>query len=72
MGGDWAAFSVNPARLVEAGDVVVMEGRYAATHAGTGKQLDCQVCHVWNVGGGKVTKFQQYVDTAQMQDVMGA
>jgi len=72
MGGDWTAFSVNPIRIVEAGTVVIMEGRYAATHAGTGKELDCQVCHVWNVGDGKVTKFQQYVDTAQMQDVMGA
>ena len=71
MGGDWAEFSVDPTRIVEAGDVVVMEGRYAATHAVTGKELDCQVCHVWNVGAGKITKFQQYVDTAQMQDVMG-
>jgi ketosteroid isomerase-like protein len=38
----------------------------------TGKQIDAQVCHIWTVKDGKVTKFQQFVDTAQLQDVMGA
>jgi len=27
---------------------------------------------VWTLSQGKVTSFQQYVDTAQLQDVMGA
>jgi ketosteroid isomerase-like protein len=34
--------------------------------------LDAQVCHVFKVRDRKVTSFQQFVDTAQMQDVMGA
>jgi len=34
--------------------------------------MDAQVCHIWEVGDGKVTRFQQYVDTAKLQDVMGA
>jgi ketosteroid isomerase-like protein len=38
----------------------------------TGKSMNPQVCHVWSVSNGKLTKFQQYVDTAQLQDVMGA
>jgi ketosteroid isomerase-like protein len=38
----------------------------------TGKELDAQVCHLWTIRGGKVTSFQQYVDTAQLQDVEGA
>lgn len=33
--------------------------------------MDAQVCHVWDVKGGKATRFQQYVDTATFQDVMG-
>jgi ketosteroid isomerase-like protein len=36
------------------------------------KSLDAQFCHVFKVRDGKVTSFQQFVDTAQMQDVMGA
>ena len=72
MGDDWAEFAVRPSLFHDAGSVVTVEARYVAEHRGTGKALDCQVCHVWTLEEGKITKFQQYVDTAQMQDVMGA
>ena len=71
MGDDWAEFTIHPMQLHEAGDLVVTEGRYSGQHKVTGKTLDCQVCHIWTLQGGKVARFQQYVDTAQMQDVMG-
>ena len=32
--------------------------------------VDTQVCHVWDVKDGKLTRFQQYLDTAKVQDVM--
>jgi len=70
MGEDWSSFTVQPERFHDAGAVVTVEGRYVAKHAASGKALDCQFCHVWTFGGGKITKFQQYVDTAQLQDVM--
>ncbi len=71
LGDDWDGFTVHPGAFHEAGDVVVVELRYTATHNGTGKPLDAQVCHVWTLKDGKITKFQQYVDTAKLQDVMG-
>ena len=71
LGEDWAEFTVHPSSFHEAGDVVTVEGRYVGKHGRTGKSLDCQVCHVWTVENGKITKFQQYVDTAKLQDVMG-
>ena len=51
--------------------VVVVEARYTGTFKQTGKNLDAQVCHVWKIRDGKVASFQQYVDTAQLQDVEG-
>ena len=51
---------------------MIAEGRYAGSHKGTGKALDAQFCHVFKLRDGKVTSFQQYVDTARLQDVMGA
>jgi len=51
---------------------VVVEGRYTGTFKTTGKTLDAQVCHVFKIRDGKFTSFQQFVDTAQLQDVMGA
>lgn len=71
MGDDWEVFIVHPGQFHDSGSVVTVEGRYAAKHNATGKEMDCQVCHVWTVDDGKITKFQQYVDTAKMQDVMG-
>ena len=65
-------FAVYPGECHDAGSVVVVEARYTGTYKQTGKKLDAQVCHVWKIRDGKVTSFQQYVDTAQLQDVEGA
>lgn len=72
LGTEWEGFTSHPKEFHDAGDVVVVEGRYTATHHGTGKSLDAQVCHVWHVRDGKLGSFQQYVDTAQLREVMGA
>jgi uncharacterized protein len=50
----------------------VAQGRYTGVFKETGKSLDAQVCHVWKVTDGKISGFQQYVDTGQLQDVQGA
>ena len=71
LGGDWDGFTVHPGSFHDAGDVIVVEARYSGTHKGTGNKLDAQVCHVWTLKDGKITKFQQYVDTAKLQDAMG-
>ena len=44
----------------------------SGTFKTTGKSMDAQVCHVWDVKDGKLTRFQQYVDMAKLRDVMGA
>ena len=73
IGADFdGTFVVHPKCFYDAGDTVVVEVRYTGTHKVTSKNLDAQVCHVWKPRGGKVTSFQQFVDTAQLQDVMGA
>jgi ketosteroid isomerase-like protein len=72
LGGEWEGFAVHPKSFHGAGDTVIMEGRYSGLFKATGKKLDAQVCHVWDVKDGKITRFQQYVDTAKMCDVMGA
>lgn len=67
---EWDAFTVHPRAFHDAGDAVVVEGRYTGTFQATGKALDAQLCHVWTFRGGKITSFQQYTDTAQFQRVM--
>lgn len=69
---EWDEFTVHPQTFHDAGDTIVVEARYTGTYTATGKQIDAQVCHVWTVEDGKITKFQQYADTAKLQDTMGA
>ncbi len=70
LGSEWQHFTVNVGTLHDAGDHVVMEGRYTGTYKPSGRQLDAQVCHVLGFQGGKLTSFHQYVDTGQLQEVM--
>ena len=71
LGSEWDGFTVIPHEFHDAGDTVVAECRYTAVHKATGKSIDAQACHVWKFSDGKATSFQQYVDTAQLQDAMG-
>lgn len=72
LGAEWDGFAVHPKSFYGAGDSVIVEARYTGTFKATGKSMDAQVCHVWDVKDGKVARFQQYVDTAKLRDVMGA
>jgi hypothetical protein len=71
IGGEWDGFTVNPKEFHDAGDTVVVEARYTGTYKATGKSLDAQVTHVWRLRDGKIANFQQYVDTAQLQESDG-
>jgi ketosteroid isomerase-like protein len=71
LGADWDRFTVHPRTFHDAGDTVVVEGRYTGTCKATGKAFDSQMCHVWRLRDGKATRFQQYVDTARLHEVMG-
>lgn len=71
LGGDFDGFTVTPHSYHDAGDVVVVEARYTGKSNHTGAPIDIQVCHLWTVRDGKITKFQQYVNTAELQAAMG-
>lgn len=71
IGADWETFQVANEVLLDAGDTVVALGRYLAKHRASGKELNAQHAHIWWLKDGKVTRFQQYADTAQTLAVAG-
>ena len=71
LGTEWDGFAVHPMEFYGAGSTVVVEARYTGVYKQSGKSLDAQVCHVLKMRDGKLASFQQYVDTAQLQDVFG-
>ena len=70
IGAGYEGFVVTPTVFIGSGDRVVALGRYTGTNRATGEALDAQFAHVFTVTGGKVTRFQQYTDTAQWVDVV--
>jgi uncharacterized protein len=69
LGTEWEKFTVHPKAFHDAGDTVVVEARYTGLYKPTGKRFNSQACHVWDVQNGEITRFQQYLDTMQMNGV---
>jgi uncharacterized protein len=64
---DWIAHDDTYA--VDGENVVVLARRTAAGKA-TGKRLAVRVAHHFAVRGGKIVRFEQFVDTALVRDAM--
>jgi ketosteroid isomerase-like protein len=69
LGTDWDGFAAVPDEYLDAGDTVVVLGRYHGTFRATGETLDAQLVHVWRLEDGKAVAFQQYTDTLQAAQV---
>jgi ketosteroid isomerase-like protein len=69
---EFASFSVDVERLVDAGNVIAMQGHYVAKGKATGKSVRAAVAHVIELSGGKIVRFDQYVDSATINPLIGA
>ena len=72
IGGEWDGFGVEPEQFIDAGDTVIMLGRYTGSFKATGHSMNPQVAHIWTVADGKVVRFQQLVDTLAVARATGA
>ena len=63
-------FTAVPQEMLDAGDTIVVLGRYKGSYKATGRALDAQLVHVWRVEGNKAVRFQQYTDTLQTARVI--
>jgi ketosteroid isomerase-like protein len=68
LGTDWDGFAVTPDEIVASGDRVFALGHLTGTYKKTGKSIKAQFVHAWRMKDGKPTHFQQYTDTAIVQE----
>jgi uncharacterized protein len=66
----WDEFSAPPAEFLDAGDDVVVLGRYQGTAKGTGRRLDVPFAHAWRFRDGKAVLFRQFLDTRGWVDAL--
>ncbi|MCW5766610.1 MAG: nuclear transport factor 2 family protein [Phycisphaeraceae bacterium] len=69
---EWDGFAVRTDEFLDAGDTVVVLGRYLGTFKATGRPQNTQFVHVWRIAGGKAVRFQQFADTLGVSLVTGA
>lgn len=69
---DFESFSIDVERLYDAGNVVVMQGHYVAKGKATGKSVRAAVAHVFEISDGKIVRFDQFVDSATINPILGA
>jgi ketosteroid isomerase-like protein len=56
---------VTPLELIGSGDTVAVVARYTGTGKSTGKALNLEVVHVWDVRDGKIVRFRQFADAVK-------
>ena len=58
-------FSLHVTQLVAEGDTVVGLGTCSWNRNGSGEPAEVKTAHVWTLADGKITRFQQHIDTAK-------
>jgi len=56
--------------LLDAGEAQVGVGTYTGVCRATGKGFRARVTHVWHLADGRVTSFEQFVDSAEVAAAM--
>ena len=68
----WEFTVFEPRDYIAAGDQIAVCGSYTATARSTGRQVKSEWVMVWKLRDGKVTRFQEYMDTAAARDAYSA
>jgi ketosteroid isomerase-like protein len=72
LASEWDGFAVATEEFLDAGDTVVVTGRYLGACKATGRSIRSQCVHIWRVSQRRATSFQQYTDTLQAARAIGA
>jgi hypothetical protein len=62
----------DPRRYAADGDLVFVHGRTVATVKATGRRFDMQWVHLFTVDGGRVMRFEEFYDTADVTPALRA
>jgi ketosteroid isomerase-like protein len=63
-------FTAMPDQFVADGDTVVALGRYQWKNRTSGEPVEVKMAHVLKLADGKVTHFQQHVDTVRVRELL--
>lgn len=70
LGSEWQDFTFKVEDYVAQGDKLFAYGNYQGIYKASGKPIDVRVAHLWTLKNGKVTHFEQFVDSHSVQLAM--
>ena len=62
----WNFERFDPRQFIEQGDIVVVLGYYGGTAKESGRKFAAEWAHVFTVKNGRIAKFREYTDTANL------
>jgi ketosteroid isomerase-like protein len=68
MGTEWDGYQVKPESLIGEGDQVAALGWYQGTYKQTGRSFEARFVHWWKVRDGKISSFEQIVDSVKTHE----
>jgi len=66
----WKSFAYHIEEFLDAGNSVIVIGRYAGCNRISGKPMSAAAAHVYDLRDGKVYRFRMFADTKTIWDSM--
>lgn len=64
---EWDPYILTPHEFICEGDKVVSVGRFEGTNRATGKHVEVDYSHIWEVKGHKIVRHRQFIDTGKIE-----
>jgi ketosteroid isomerase-like protein len=71
MGTEWDFYRVEPEAVIGEGDQVAALGWYTGRYKATGLEFHARFVHWWTVVNGRITRFEQIVDSVKVAEAIG-
>ena len=66
----WESWSFEIEQYLDAGETIIVIGRYKGSHRQSGKCFSSPAAHVYDLRNGKVWRFRQFTDTKLIWDAI--
>jgi hypothetical protein len=67
---EWEGYRAAVESFYDAGDTIIVTGRYLGKYKASGGNMDAVFAHIWNFKDGKIVKYTQNVDTKKVWDAI--
>ena len=64
---EWEPYTLTPHEFICDGGKIVSVGRFEGTNRSTGKHVEVDYSHIWEVRDGKIVRHRQFIDTGKIE-----